>query len=165
MDADKAPRPDGLNPGFYQHFWPLVGDDIFGAACRWLDEGVLPDEIQETNIVLLPKVETPRGMKGLWPISLCSVLYRVVAKVLANRLRQVMPKLISIEQSTFVVGRSIIDNVMVAFEQIHSMKRRYKGKWGEAAVKVDISKAYDRVEWDYLESVMGRLGFDAKWIH
>ncbi|CAN0919243.1 Transposon TX1 uncharacterized 149 kDa protein [Linum grandiflorum] len=124
MDADKAPGPDGLNPGFYQHFWHLIGDEVFKAACSWLEEGVLPSEIQDTNIVLLPKVDEPKGMKELRPISLCNVLYRLVAKVLANRLRRVMPKLISEEQSTFIVGRSIIDNVMVAFETIHSMKRR-----------------------------------------
>ncbi|CAN0905267.1 Transposon TX1 uncharacterized 149 kDa protein [Linum grandiflorum] len=164
MDADKAPGPDGLNPGFYQHFWHLIGDDVFTDACRWLEEGFFPEEIKDTNIILLPKVESPKGMKDLRPISLCSVLYRLVAKVLANRMRRVMPKLISEEQSAFIAGRSIIDNVMVAFETIHSMKRRQTGKWGEMAIKIDISKAYDRVEWDYLEEVLRKVGFEERWI-
>ncbi|CAN0866808.1 Transposon TX1 uncharacterized 149 kDa protein [Linum grandiflorum] len=164
MDADKAPGPDGFNPGFYQDFWNLLGDAVFGAACKWLDEGVLPQALQETNVILLPKVEDPRGMNDLRPISLCSVLYRLVAKVLANRMRKVMPRLISEEQSAFVAGRSIIDNVMVAFETIHSMRRRRTGKWGKVAVKIDISKAYDRVEWRYLEAVLHKVGFTDKWI-
>ncbi|CAN0837140.1 Putative ribonuclease H protein At1g65750, partial [Linum grandiflorum] len=104
-------------------------------------------------------------MKDLRPISLCNVLYRILAKVLANRLRKVIPTLISEEQSAFVAGRSIIANVMVAFETIHSMKKRRAGKWGDVAVKIDISKAYDRVEWQYLEAVLHRFGFADKWVH
>ncbi|CAN1731965.1 Transposon TX1 uncharacterized 149 kDa protein [Linum perenne] len=87
MDADKAPDPDGFNPSFYQFFWDLIGDDVFQAGCRCLEQGELAKEIRETNIVLLPKVEVPRTMKDWRPISLCSVLYMLVAKVLANRLR------------------------------------------------------------------------------
>ncbi|CAN0857898.1 LINE-1 retrotransposable element ORF2 protein [Linum grandiflorum] len=165
MDADKAPGPDGLNPGFYQHFWSLLGEDVFNAARGWLEDGVFPQEIQETNIILLPKVDNVRSMKDLRPISLCNVLYRVVAKVLANRMRKVMPILISEEQSAFVRGRSIIDNVMVAFETIHSMKKRWAGKWGDVAVKIDISKVYDRVEWVYLEAVLRQMGFHERWVH
>ncbi|CAN0863102.1 Transposon TX1 uncharacterized 149 kDa protein [Linum grandiflorum] len=164
MDADKAHGPDGLNPGFYQHFWHLMGDEIFAAACRWLEDEVFPPKLKETNIILLPKVEAPRGMRDLRPISLCSVLCRIIGKFLANRMRRVMSKLISEEQSAFVAGRSIIDNVMVAFETIHSMRRRQTGKWGEVAVKIDISKAYDRVEWCYLEVVLRKIGFAEKWI-
>ncbi|CAN0826136.1 Transposon TX1 uncharacterized 149 kDa protein [Linum grandiflorum] len=164
MNADKAPDPDGLNPGFYQHFWDVVGDDVFNAGRRWLEEGEFPAEIRDTNIVLLPKIESPSRMTGLRPISLCSVLYRIVAKVLANRLRKVIPKLISEEQSAFIAGRSIIDNVMVAFEAIHSMKKRYTGKCGDMAVKIDISKAYDRVEWRYLEAVLIKFGFAERWV-
>ncbi|CAN0888737.1 Transposon TX1 uncharacterized 149 kDa protein [Linum grandiflorum] len=164
MDADKAPGPDGLNPGFYQHFWELVGDDLYAAGRRWLDDGVLPEELWDTNIVLLPKVDDPVRMADLRPISLCSVLYRIVAKVLANRLRRVIPKVISEEQSAFVAGRSIVDNVMAAFEAIHSMKKRYNGKWGEAAVKINISKAYDRVEWRYLEAMLTKFGFAERWV-
>ncbi|CAN0839533.1 Transposon TX1 uncharacterized 149 kDa protein [Linum grandiflorum] len=164
IDADKAPGPDGLNPGFYQHFWHLIGDDIFKAARSWLTDGIFPDQIKGTNIVLLPKIEEPKGMKDLRPISLCSVLYRLVEKVLANRMRRVMPKLISEEQSAFVAGRSIIDNVTVAFETIHSMKRRQTGKCGEVAVKLDISNAFDRVEWGYLEAVLRKVGFDERLV-
>ncbi|CAN0875652.1 Transposon TX1 uncharacterized 149 kDa protein [Linum grandiflorum] len=141
MDADKAPGPDDLNPGFYQHFWLLLGEEVFQAGRRWLAHDVIPIDIHETNVVLFPKVEDPKIMKDLRPISLCNVLYRILAKVLANRLHKVMPKLISEEQSAFVPGRSIIDNGMVAFE-----KKRWAGKWGDVAVKIDISKAYDRVE-------------------
>ncbi|CAN0847030.1 LINE-1 retrotransposable element ORF2 protein [Linum grandiflorum] len=158
IDADKAPGPDDLNPGFYQHFWELMGDDIYEAGKRWLHQGVFPKEIWDINIILLPKVDDPSRMSDLRPISLCSVLYRLVEKVLANRLR-VVPKVISEEQLAFITGRSIIDNVMVAFEVIHSMNKRYAGKLGNMAVKIDISKAYDRVEWRNLEAILVKLGF------
>ncbi|CAN0886405.1 LINE-1 retrotransposable element ORF2 protein [Linum grandiflorum] len=142
----------------------MIGDEIFTAACRWLEEEVFLPELKETNIVLLPNVDEPHGMRELRPISLCSVLYRIIAKILANRMRKVMPKLISEEQYAFVAGCCIIDNVMVAFETIPSMRRRQNGKWGEVAVKIDISKAYDRVEWSYLEAILRQIRFAEKWI-
>jgi hypothetical protein len=98
-------------------------------------------------------------MKDLRPISLCNVLYKIISKVLANRLKPLLTRYISIEQSAFVEGRSILDNVMVAMETIHHMKSKIKGKVGEVALKIDISKAYDRVDWNYLMNVMIRMGF------
>jgi hypothetical protein len=79
-------------------------------------------------------------------ISLCNVLYKVIAKVLANRLKVVLDKCISANQSTFVPGRSILDNAMAAIELIHYMKAKTRGKKGEVALKLDISKAYDRID-------------------
>ncbi|CAN1826409.1 LINE-1 retrotransposable element ORF2 protein [Linum perenne] len=164
MDPNKSPGPDGFNPGFYQKAWPLVGGEVFRQCTRWLEEGTLPDSMLLTHIILLPKVDNPTNMKDLRPISLCNVLYRIIAKVLANRLRGVMPKLVSAEQSAFIKGRSVTDNILVAFETLHYMKRLYSAKHGEVAVKIDISKAYDRVGWEYLEDVLSRMGFAPRWI-
>ncbi|CAN0875633.1 Transposon TX1 uncharacterized 149 kDa protein [Linum grandiflorum] len=164
MHPDKAPRPDGFNSGFYQKFWPLVGAQISSACRTWLERGELPDQIQEMTIVLLPKGNQPTTMKDWRPISLCNVLYRLVAKVLANRLRKIMPRVVSEEQSAFVKGRSIVDNIVIAFETLHNMKLRRHAKHGEVAVKIDISKAYDRVDWRYLEEILHKLVFDNKWV-
>ncbi|CAN0925181.1 Transposon TX1 uncharacterized 149 kDa protein [Linum grandiflorum] len=164
MHPDKAPGPDGFNPGFYQKMWGEVGEELAAACREWLDMEEFPMEVQATTIVLLPKVESPEKMTELRPISLCNVLYRVVAKALENRLRKVLPQLIGDEQSAFIRGRSIFDNIVVAFESLHYMKTKPRTKQEFAALKVDISKAYDRVEWHYMEGLMSKLGFAPKWI-
>ena len=83
----------------------------------------------------------------------------MAVKVIANRLRMCMDDIISEEQSAFVPGRLITDNVLVAFESVHTMKRRKKGKNFTCAVKLDMMKAYDRVEWHFLELILLKLGF------
>jgi hypothetical protein len=164
MHPDKSPGPDGFNPAFYQNFWDMCGDDVFIAVEDWLGRGYFPSSLNETNICLIPKNDNPSSMKDFRPISLCNVLYKVVSKLLANRLKGVLNKFISEEQSAFVEGRSIIDNALIAIEIIHCLKRRTKGTKGELALKIDFSKAYDKVEWSYLKGVLVRMGFSDTWI-
>lgn len=99
-------------------------------------------------------------MTDLRPIFLCNVIYKIISNVLANRLKVVLPMCISAEQSAFVASGSILDNIMVAIETIHHMKCIVNGKVGEVALKIDISKAYDRIDWGYLKCVMRKLGFN-----
>ncbi|CAN1325750.1 LINE-1 retrotransposable element ORF2 protein [Linum perenne] len=165
MNPDKAPGPDGLNPGFFQQFRYLIGAEISDACLAWIASGSLPAQVNKTDIALIPKVEKPTSMKDLRLISLCNVLYRIITKTLANRMKSLMPKVIGPEQSAFVKGRSIVDNVMIAFEVLHSMKRRQRNKIGEVALKVDISKAFDRVEWSYLKGILLKLGFNSRWVN
>lgn len=92
MDADKAPGPDGFNPGFFKHLWVNYGDAFFQAGCRWLEDGSFPPTLNETNIALIPKIDSPESRKDWRPISLCNVLYKVISKVLANRLKYCLHK-------------------------------------------------------------------------
>jgi hypothetical protein len=138
MNSDKAPGPDGLNPAFFKRFWSLCGMELFHAGTAWLEQGSFPEQIMATNIVLIPKKENPESMRDLRPISLCNVLYKIISKVLANRLKPLLPLCISHEQSAFVEHRSIVDNVMIATEIIHHMKCKTRGKMGEVALKIDI---------------------------
>jgi hypothetical protein len=103
-------------------------------------------------------------MKDLRPIAMCNVLYNMISKVLANILRVLLDKLVSHEQSAFVEGRSILDNALVAIEIIHAMKRRTRGRKGDLALKIDISKAYDRVDWGFLRRMLEKLGSAETWV-
>lgn len=165
MHPDKSAGPDGLNPAFYQSFWSVMGKEIFKQCTNWLQTRVFPGELNSTNVVLLPKKENATSMKDLRPIALCNVLYKIIAKVLANRLKVVLPFLISENQSAFIKERSITDNVLIAFEMIHHMnQKKHKREAGEVALKLDISKAYDRVSWSFLKRRMRVMGFSDQWI-
>lgn len=82
-----------------------------------------------------------------------------------NHLKLVLPHIISLEQSAFISGRLITDNILVAFKTLHTIDTRLKGKEGFMALKLDMSKAYDRLEWDFLEAVLCKMGFVTRWIH
>ncbi|KAL8097405.1 hypothetical protein AgCh_030509 [Apium graveolens] len=164
MHPDKASGPDGLNPAFFQQFWSMLGHEVFLCCKEWLVSCSFPANLNDTNVVLIPKKENACCMKALRPIALCNVLYKIMAKVLANRLKLILPSLISENQSAFVPGRSITNNILVAFEVIHHMQRKKAREEGEIALKLDISKAYDRVDWEFLRGKMRGMGFSQKWI-
>lgn len=163
MRPNKAPGPYGFTAGFFQRHWDLLGPDVCLAVLEFLNGGDVPDIVNNTVIVLIPKIKHPQELTQFRPISLCNVLYKICSKVLANRLRLVLDDIISEEQSAFVPGRLITDNVLVAYETIHYLKRK-KGVTGACAVKLDMAKAYDRVEWPYLRSIMLKLGFSENWV-
>ena len=142
----KAPGPDGMPPPFYQHYWHLIGDDVAKAVIFCLLNGHLPPELNQTYLTLIPKVKNLEKVYEFRPIAFCNVLYKLVSKVFANRLKKILPHIISETQSVFQSDKAISDNILVAFETLHHMKTNKSGKNGFMAMKLDMSKAYDRVE-------------------
>ena len=154
----KVPSPDGMPPLFYQHFWVTMRHDVTSAILTWLNSGILPQPINHTFITLVPKIANLELVPKFCPISLCNVLYKIYSKVLANRLKKFLPSLVMEHQFAFAKERLISNNTMVAFETLHHMKQHNSGKHGFIAIKLDMSKAYNRVEWVFGEA-NGENGF------
>ena len=122
-------------------------------------------KINFTHIVLIPKKNDPQYITEFRPISLSNVVSRIISKVLANWIKSILPTVIFDVQSAFIPDRLIIDNTTVAFEMLHHMRNRRKGKTSHMAVKLDISKAYDRVEWKFLRRIMLKMGLPKQWVN
>lgn len=123
----------------------MIKHDVCQAVQIFFETGAIPENVNSTVLVLIPKIKDPQDLTQYRPISLCNVLYKIASKVLALRLRPVLEEIIAEEQSAFVPGRLITDNVITAYECVHYLKHK-KGKTGECAIKLDMAKAYDRVE-------------------
>ncbi|XP_043812454.1 uncharacterized protein LOC122723649 [Manihot esculenta] len=136
MDPNKAPGLDGLNLAFFQKYWPIIGVDVCNIYRLWLAQGNIPSEISSALIVLILKCVNPVDVKDFRPIALCNVIYKILSKALANRLKRVLHKIILPNQ----------------------------GSVGSCALKIDIAKAYDRVEWSYLFAMLSALGFSDTWV-
>lgn len=164
MHPDKTLGPDGFNPIFYRSFWSIVGFEGSAACLNCLNQNVALPGGNHTNTILLPKKKNVETLADLHPISLYNVIDKIIIKAMTNRFKQVLPYVISKSQSAFVPGPSITDNIMIAFEVLYLLNRKSQGKTGLVAFKTDISKAYDRVEWSFLQDLMRRIGFDLSWI-
>lgn len=120
--------------------------------------------INETLICLIPKGSAPKTASEYRPIALCTIRYKIIAKILTRRLQSILAELISFHQSAFVPGRAISDNILITHETLHYLKSSKAEKRCSMVIKTDMSKAYDRIEWGFLEEVLKRLGFRRIWI-
>ena len=141
-----------------------MGHDVTTVVLSILNSGHMLQKMNYAYIVLIPKNNDLKHMSEYRPISLGNVISRIVSKVLANRLKLVLPMVISDTQSVFIPNRFITNNTTVAYELLHRMRNRRK-RMGQMVVKLDISKAYNRVEWEFLRQIMLKLGFTPRWVH
>ena len=120
----------------------------------------MPEGVNDTVIVLVPKNKEAKELKDYRPISLCNVIYKVVSKCLVNRLRPTLNEIIAPTQSAFIPGRMITDNAIIAFECLHAIQHCNDRRGEFCAYKLDLAKAYDRVDWTYIEKAVEKLGFE-----
>jgi hypothetical protein len=159
-DSFKSPGPDGINFGFLKEFWPELKEDIMRFITEFHRNGKLSKGINSTFIALIPKVDNPQKLNDFRPISLVGSLYKILAKVLANRLRQVVGSVVSEVQSAFVKEGQILDGILIANEVVDDARKDHKDL---VLFKVDFEKAYDSVDWRYLDDVMRCMAFPALW--
>lgn len=159
--SEKSPGPDGLNFKFIKEFWGIIKSDVL----RFLDEfyvnGIFPKGSNASILALIPKVQDPQNLNDYRPISLIGNMYKIVAKLLARRLKGVLPSIIDEQQTTFVEGRHMLHSVLIVNEVVEEAKRFKKPC---LVFKVDYEKAYNSVSWEFMLYMLKRMGFYSKWI-
>lgn len=158
MSPLKAPGEDGLPALFFQNQWETTSPTIFKLVQDAFRNKVLPPAINRTMITLIPKLEHPKSLRDFRPISLCTVAYKVITKIVANHIKCLLPNLILPYQTSFITGRNITDNIIIAQEAIHSMRQK-RGRVGWLAIKVDLEKAFDRLRWEFIADTLRDVGF------
>ena len=160
LNRDKAPGPDGFTIALYQECWDVIKEDLMKVFREFHSKGMVNQSTNATFIALVPKKSQTSKISDFRPISLVTGLYKIIAKVLSRRLRKVIHETISSSQGAFVEGRQILDVVLIANEVVNE-KRRMRDKG--VVFKIDFEKAYDHVDWGFLEHVLERKGFSPKW--
>ncbi|XP_058068848.1 uncharacterized protein LOC131218185 [Magnolia sinica] len=155
IPMDGAAGPDGFFGAFFAGCWPTIAQDIHNVAVYVFKGGVILRAINAPLICLIPKSASPSSFSDFHPISLCNSLYKIMEKFMSSRLSNVLPKLISSEQGAFIQGRLISENIALAQELFREVNRKTRG--GNIVLKVDMEKAYDRVDWAFLKQVLLRF--------
>jgi hypothetical protein len=158
---DKAPGPDGFTSDFFHHCWPLIRTEVWEIIEDSRASGQILQALNATFLTLIPKEGQAHHPKQFRPIALCNVIYKLLTKVIARRLKPILPTIISPEQSGYVEGRQILDSVILAHEVIHSLQ---KTKTPGMLLKLDLSKAFDKISWDYMRAMLLAFGFDQCWV-
>lgn len=151
-----------MTPIFYKNFWNIIGKDLISVVQHFFEEGRLSKAINHTFISPIPKKQAANKVEQFRPIMLCNVAYKVVTKILASRMREILAKIIHLSQVAFIPNRSITDNCIINHEIMHYLRLK-KGKCGLMAIKIDMAKAYDMVEWNILMHILHLHGFNDKF--
>jgi hypothetical protein len=160
MEHNKAPGPDGFPAEFYQVFWEVIKDDLM-AVFRDFHRGNLSlNNLNFGIITLLPKNKEARQIQQYRPICLLNVSFKVFTKVMTNRIALVAQKVIRPSQTAFLKGRNIMEGAIILYETLHEMHRK---KLDGVILKLDFEKAYDKVDWKFLQQTMRMKGFSERW--
>ncbi|GJW76620.1 RNA-directed DNA polymerase, eukaryota [Tanacetum coccineum] len=157
---DKSPGPDGFSFGFYRHFWSIIDKEVFEAVKYFFIHSEIPKGCNSVFIALIPKIADANMVKDFRPISLIGSIYKIVTKILANRIVGVLGVLVDEVQSAFIAERQILDGPFILNEVMQWCKTKRKQAF---FFKVDFEKAYDSVRWDFLDDILNKFGFGHKW--
>ena len=164
MKRNASPGPDGFNVEFYIATWEWIGKDVMQLVRDFFLSGSMPNHINDTHIALIPKKLVPLVSADYRPISLCNVIYKIIAKCIANRLKPHLPDYIHPSQQAFIEGRRISNNIIIAQEITHSFALK---SWKEKGfmLKIDLAKAFDRIEWNFIVAALTRKGLHPHFIN
>lgn len=161
MNANVAPGPDGFGGFFYQKYWEIIGEDVFNVALQFFKQGWLLPNLNYNLVVLIPKFQGADRIEHFRPIALAKYQFKIITKVIVDSLAMVAPKIISSQQRGFIKGRQIIDFICTTSEAVNLLERKASG--GNLALKIDIKKAFDTMDMNFLLKVINSFGFDPKF--
>lgn len=162
MNPDKSPGPDGFTASLLQNCWDIVGKDLYKIVHKSQACQKLGGSTNSSFLALIPKEKGANNFNRFHPISLCNIGYKLITKVIANRLRHILPKVIPENQGGFIHGRHLVDNFTLVQEAILSSQQR---KEQVMAIKLDLANAFDRVNHSFLLNVLKKFGFGARFIN
>jgi len=160
-EGSKSPRPDGFNFNFIKKSWDYIKDEFVTALVVFHETDIIPKGCNVSFIALVPKVRDASKLEQYRPISLMGAIYKVISKVLAGKIKKVLPSVIDDSQSAFLKDRGMLDRVLMANEVLEDLRRSGRS---ELCLKVDFEKAYDLVRWEFLYDMLLKLGFQSKWV-
>lgn len=163
MASNKSPGPDGYPCEFYKNAWSIIGPDFLVAVQSVFKYGFLPKGVNSTILTLIPKKTDSLEMKDYRPIACCNVLYKVVSKILENRFKLLLPRLITENQSAFISGRLLMENVMLASELVKDYHKEDISPCG--VMKIDVSKVFDSVQWPFVLQSLEAIGVPQRFLH
>ncbi|KAJ0931049.1 putative RNA-directed DNA polymerase [Helianthus annuus] len=160
--GNKAPGPDGYTSVFFKKVWDVVGKDVCLAVKEFCQNGKLLNQLNHMVISLIPKVKTPDSVMDYRPISCCNTLYKCISKIITTRIKEGLGDIVNINQSAFIPGRKISDNILLTQELMHNYHLNHGPP--RCAFKVDIQKAYDTVDWGFFDNILRGFGFHQRMI-
>lgn len=143
----------------YQNHCPIIGKGISETVFMILNGEGTNYNLKSTFIGLITNKSKPNFVSKFRPINICNVLYKIVSKIITNSLKPLINSIISSKQISFISGRIITDNIILAHEMIHCLKNIKRGREGKMAIKLDLSKAFNIFEWNYIEQVLHTVSF------
>ena len=158
LNHDNAPGPDGFGASFFQQYWEIVKKDVYAAVLQFFQTGWLPPNYNANTLILIPKTPNADNIDQYRPLALTNFKFKIISKVLADRLSQILPNLISQEQRGFIRGRNIKDCIALTSEAINVLDKKSFG--GNLAMKIDVSKAFDTLSWEFLIYILEKFSFN-----